>query len=140
MGVNKVILIGNLGADPEVRHLEGNLKVASVRLATNEPIRTKEGNFEDHTEWHSLVMWRNLAERAEKFLKKGSQIYVEGRLRTRQWEDKEKVKRYNTEVLVDKMEIFGPRKEGAPEMADAASSISSNLAPEPDTESDDLPF
>ena len=95
-GVNKVILVGHLGKDPEVRHLENGVNVASFSLATTETITNKNGEKQDLTEWHNIVVWRGLADVAEKYLKKGKQVYVEGKIRTRSWDDKEGVKRYTT--------------------------------------------
>ena len=92
-GVNRVILIGNLGKDPEVQHLEGNIAVAKFPLATTETHKDKNGNLVSQTEWHTIVLWRGLAELALKYLHKGSLVYIEGRLRTRNWEDKDKNKR-----------------------------------------------
>jgi single-strand DNA-binding protein len=106
-GVNKVILIGHLGKDPEVRSIESGVKVASFSLATSEPYKDKSGNRADHTEWHNIVVWRGLAELAEKYLKKGSQIYIEGKLRSRSWDDKDGVKRYTTEVVADTFTFLG---------------------------------
>jgi single-strand DNA-binding protein len=106
-GVNKVILIGNLGKDPEVRSIEGGAKVASFSLATNEVFRGKDGNKVEQTEWHNVVVWRGLAELAEKYLKKGSQIYLEGKIKTRSWDDKEGNKRYITEIVGDTMTFLG---------------------------------
>ncbi|MBW6461420.1 MAG: single-stranded DNA-binding protein, partial [Bacteroidales bacterium] len=100
-GINRVILIGNLGKDPEIRNLEGGVKVANFSLATTESYRSKNGDKVEHTEWHNLVLWRGLAEVAENYLKKGNSIYVEGRIRTRDWTDKDGNKRYTTEILVD---------------------------------------
>lgn len=110
-GINKVILVGNLGADPEVRTLESGTKVANIRIATTESYRDKSGNWQDNTEWHNIVLWRYNAEKAEKFLKTGSQIYVEGKLRTRQWTDKDQNTRYTTEVVADKMILLGSRDD-----------------------------
>jgi len=93
-GVNKVILIGHLGKDPEVRHLENGTSVANFTLATSESYKDKTGNRIDQTEWHNIVVWRGLADVAEKFLKKGSQIYLEGKIRTRSWEDQGGNKKY----------------------------------------------
>ena len=109
-GVNKVILIGNLGKDPEVRYLEGGSAVAKFTLATTESYKDKTGKKIDQTEWHNIVVWRGLAEVAEKYLKKGMQIYVEGKLRSRSWEDKEGNKKYTTEIVGDTFTILG-RKE-----------------------------
>ena len=96
--VNKVTLIGNLGKDPEVRHFENGGSVARITLATNETYRDKDGNWQNQTEWHTVIAWRNLADRAEKELKKGSLVYVEGKLKTRQYKDSNGVDRYVTEV------------------------------------------
>ena len=102
-GVNKVILIGNLGKDPEVRYLDSGIAVANFSLATTENYRNKEGEKVSQTEWHNVVLWRGLAEIAEKYLKKGSSVYIEGRIRNRKWEDKEGNTRYNNEILADNM-------------------------------------
>ena len=109
-GVNKVILVGNVGKDPEVRHLEGGATVANFTLATSESYKDKSGNRVDQTERHNIVMWRGLAEVAEKYVKKGSQVFIEGKLRTRSWDDKDGNKRYTTEILADNMTLLG-RKE-----------------------------
>lgn len=109
-GVNKVILIGNLGKDPELKYLEGNIARASFSLATSEAYKDKSGNRIDHTEWHNIVMWRNNAENAEKYLKKGTQIYLEGKIQTRQWTDKEGQKRNVTEIIADSFRILSKRE------------------------------
>ena len=106
-GVNKVILIGNLGKDPEVRYLDNGVAVANISLATSESYKNKEGKRITQTEWHDVVLWRGLAEVAEKFLKKGSSVYIEGKLRTNKWIDKEENNRYKTEVLADKLTMLG---------------------------------
>jgi len=110
-GVNKVILIGNLGKDPEVRTLETGVKVCSFSIATSEKYKTKDGKEETQTEWHNIVMWRGLAEVAEKYLRKGNTVYIEGKLRTRKWTDKENVTRYTTEIVADNMTMIGGRKD-----------------------------
>jgi single-strand DNA-binding protein len=112
-GVNKVILVGNLGKDPEVRHLEGGTAVASFTLATTEVYKDKSGQRVEQTEWHNIVVWRSLAEIAEKYLKKGMSIYLEGKLRTRSWEDKDKVKRYSTEIIADTFTMLGKKESNA---------------------------
>ena len=118
--VNKVILIGNVGMDPEVRTLEGGAKVARIRLATTERLFDRQANeAKEHTEWHTITLWRGLADVVDRFVRKGSQIYVEGRLRTREWMDKDNNKRYTTEILADTMNLLGrrsdnPVSEGAP--------------------------
>ena len=106
-GVNKGILIGNLGKDPEVRYLDNGVAVANLSLATTENYKNKEGERVSQTEWHDIVLWRGLAEVAEKYLKKGSSVYVEGKLRTNKWVDKEENTRYKTEVLADKLTMLG---------------------------------
>ena len=110
-GVNKVILIGNLGKDPEVRYLEGGIAVANFPMATTETFRDKNGNKNEQTEWHQIVLWRKLAEVAEKFLKKGMQVYIEGKIRRRSWEDKEGNKRYTTEIFGDSLTILSRKDE-----------------------------
>ena len=113
IGLNKVILVGNLGKDPEVRHLEGGTAVASFSLATTESYKDKSGQRIDQTEWHNIVVWRGMAEAAEKFLKKGMTVYVEGKLRTRSWDDKDGHKRYITEIVGDTFTILS-KKENTP--------------------------
>ena len=104
--VNKVILVGNLGRDPEIRHIDGNISVAKFPLATSEVYKNKDRQRVTQTEWHNVVLWRQLAETAEKFLKKGSLVYIEGKLRTRNWDDKEGNKKYITEVIGDSMTLL----------------------------------
>ena len=106
-GINKVILIGNLGKDPEVRYLDSGVAVANLSLATSENYKNKDGERVTQTEWHDVVLWRGLAEVAEKYLKKGSSIYVEGKLRTNKWVDKDEKTRYKTEILADKLTMLG---------------------------------
>lgn len=111
-GVNKVILVGNLGKDPEVRHLESGAAVANFPIATSETYKDRNtGEKKTITEWHNVVLWRGLADVAERFLKKGDQIYVEGKLRTRQWEDKDGNSRYTTEVIGENMTMLGSRQK-----------------------------
>jgi single-strand DNA-binding protein len=112
-GINKVILIGNLGKDPEVKYLEGGVAVAKFSLATSETIRDRNGNKTEQTEWHNIVLWRGLAEVAEKFLKKGSTVYIEGKIRSRSWEDKEGTKKYITEIVGDNLTLLNKREEGS---------------------------
>ncbi|MCO4293385.1 single-stranded DNA-binding protein [Solitalea sp. MAHUQ-68] len=112
-GINKVILVGHLGKDPELRHLEGGVKVASFPLATSETY-TKDGKKIEQTEWHNIVMWRGLADIAEKFLVKGKLVYIEGKLRTRSWEDKEGHKRYQTEIVADNFTMLGRKSDNEP--------------------------
>lgn len=110
-GVNKVILIGNLGRDPDMQYLEGNIAVAKFPLATTETHKDKNGNLVSQTEWHTVVFWRGLAELAQKYLHKGSLVFIEGRLRTRNWEDKDKNKKFGTEIVGDNLVMLDKRKE-----------------------------
>ena len=112
-GVNKVILVGNLGKDPEVRHLEGGVSVAHFTLATNDYYKDKQGNRVERTEWHNISAWRGLADMADKFLKKGQQVYIEGKLRTRQYQDKDQQTRYITEIIADEITMLGGRPHGS---------------------------
>src|SRR5450432_3649529 len=102
-GVNRVMLIGNLGKDPDVQYLEGNIGVAKFSLATTETFKDRTGKLISQTEWHTVVLWRGLAELAQKYLHKGRLVYIEGRLRTRSWEDKEGNKKFSTEVEGDNL-------------------------------------
>ena len=119
MALNKVLLIGNVGNDPEIRYLDssnpqspqGNAKVASFRLATTERFRDRNGETRENTEWHSIVAWRSNADLVEKFVHKGSQIYIEGKLRTRQWTDQTGAKRFTTEILADNIQLLGKRPD-----------------------------
>ena len=111
--INKVILVGNVGADPEVRSLESGAKVARVRLATTERLFDRQANeTKEHTEWHTVTLWRGLADVVDRYVRKGSQIYIEGRLRTREWTDRDNNKRYSTEILADEMKLLGRRADG----------------------------
>jgi len=111
MSVNKVILVGHVGQDPEVRYLDNNTPVCTIRMATSDVYKNKSGERVTTTEWHNVVLWRGLAEVAEKYVKKGSQIYIEGKLRTRSWDDKDKNKRYTTEIVADVMQLLGKRAD-----------------------------
>ncbi len=125
-GVNKVILIGNLGKDPEVKYLDNGVAVANLSLATSENYKNKDGEKVTQTEWHDIVLWRGLAEVAEKYLKKGSSVYIEGKLRTNKWVDKDENTRYKTEVLADKLTMLG-RSQNQEQSSESSSE-------------DDLPF
>ena len=107
MSVNKVILVGNVGADPEVRYIESNTPVCNLRIATSETYKNRNGEKVTTTEWHTVVLWRGLAEIAEKYVKKGMQLYIEGKIRTRSWDDKDGNKRYATEIIADVIAIAG---------------------------------
>ena len=108
-GINKVILVGNLGNDPEVRYMPNGNAVANLSLATSESWKDQQGQVQERTEWHRLTMYRRLAEIAGEYLKKGSQIYVEGKLQTRKWQDQQGQDRYTTEIIVDQMQMLGGR-------------------------------
>lgn len=148
MSINKAILVGNVGADPEVRYLEKNVAVANFRLATTERGYTMQNGTQvpDRTEWHNVVAWRGLAELAEKHIRKGSQLYVEGKIQTRSWE-KDGVKRYTTEIYADTIQLLGKRPESnengvnsvsAPQTAAVSAPTETPIPMEEG--SDDLPF
>ncbi len=147
MSLNKVMLIGNVGRDPEIRYLEGtpgNTKVATFTLATTERYRDRGGELRENTEWHNIVAWRNSADVAEKFIRKGTQLYIEGRLRTRSWSDQTGAKRYTTEVQVDSLQLLGKKTDAAgtapqpvPQAAPAPQPAPAAPQQEP---ADDLPF
>ncbi len=146
MSINKVILVGNVGQDPEVKHLDNNVALARFSLATSETYVAKNGEKVSTTEWHNIVLWRGLADLAEKYIRKGKQIYVEGRIRTRSWDDKDGNKRYTTEIYGDVVRLLSGR-EGSVQDASgqerAAAAMPAARAEVPDFESepeDDLPF
>lgn len=112
-GVNKVILVGNLGNDPEIRYMPNGNAVANLSIATSESWKDQQGNMQERTEWHRVTMYRRLAEIAGEYLKKGSQIYLEGKLQTRKWQDQQGQDRYTTEIIADQMQMLGGRNEGA---------------------------
>lgn len=111
-GVNKVILLGNLGADPELRYTAGGQAVADLRIATSRRYQAKDGTTKEETEWHRVVVWGKQAEHCKEYLAKGRQVYIEGRLQTRQWEDKEGQKRWTTEVVANAVQFIGGRAQG----------------------------
>ena len=141
MGVNKVILVGNLGANPELRYTAGQQAVANLRLATTERWTDKNGQKQEATEWHRVVVWGKQAEICGQYLTKGRQVYIEGRIRTRQWQDQSGQKRFTTEVVAQNVQMLGSRADRAPEEEPAAVP-----AEEPASESfgggpdDDIPF
>ena len=151
MSVNKVILIGNVGRDPEVRYLDSGIAVASLPLATDRAYTLANGTqVPERTEWHNLVLWRGLAETAEKYVHKGDKLYVEGKIRTRSYDDQTGAKRYVTEIFVDSMEMLSPRGTAAPgaaaqqpgmsQGAPAQPMAQSQATPAQDNTTDDLPF
>lgn len=131
-GVNKVILVGHLGKDPEIRYLEGNVSVASFPLATSETYN-KDGKRVEQTEWHNIVMWRGLADVAVKYLNKGKLVYIEGRLRTRTYEDKEGIRRYATEVVAETFTLLGRKSDFEP----AGTANTGNVASTPAQKAED---
>jgi single-strand DNA-binding protein len=158
-GINKVILVGHLGKDPEVRTIESGAKVARFSLATTEAYKDKNGERKEITEWHTVICWRNQADIAEKYLTKGKLVYIEGKLRTRTWDDNTGTKRYTTEVYADNFIMLGAKTEGSsfppmptaePERTSAATATAQVQTPmekEDDgglppfiNEEDDLPF
>jgi single-strand DNA-binding protein len=143
-GVNKVILIGNLGKDPDVQVLDGNIAVAKFSLATTETFKDKSGKLNSQTEWHTVVLWRGLAELSAKYLHKGSLVYIEGRLKTRTWEDKDGNKKFATEVIGENMIMLDKRGDGhlghpGHEADDLAGFSSSDIPPASDNP-DPIPF
>ena len=158
--INKVILVGNVGGDPEVRTTESGVKVARIRLATSERYTDKQsGERKELTEWHTITLWRGLADIVDRYVHKGSQLYIEGRLRTREWTDTNNIKRYTTEILADNMQLLGSRGDGQSVAPAAAPSAPAQPAyqqpaaqpaptayqqpasiPAPQDDPDDLPF
>jgi len=140
-GVNKVILIGNLGRDPEVRHLDNGRAVANFSLATSETYKNKQGERVTTTEWHNLVLWTPLAEIAEKYLKKGNQVYIEGKLTSRSYDDKDGVTKYITEIVGRELTLLGKPPQNGENNSDPAASSEKPADPaEESKEIDDLPF
>jgi single-strand DNA-binding protein len=150
--INRVILVGNLGKDPEIRHLDGGVAVARFPIATSETYKDKTGNKVERTEWHNIVAWRGLAEVAEKYLKKGQSVYIEGKIRTNNYQDKEGVQRYSIEIVADNMTMLGggrgeangqggqaPQESAAPYAA-GNSGRGTEMSASYENEPDDLPF
>ena len=143
MSVNKVILVGYVGIDPEIRYLDSGTPVCNFRMATSEVYKNKNGEKVTNTEWHNIVLWRGLAELAEKYIKKGTQIYIEGRIRTRAWDDKDGNKRYTTEIVGDNIQLLSKRTDESPEPQEHEEIKSSDNKENIDKEieeADDLPF
>jgi single-strand DNA-binding protein len=140
-GVNKVILVGNLGADPEVKYMPNGNAVANVTIATSESWKDKQtGEQKDKTEWHRVVFFRRLAEIAGEYLKKGSQVYLEGKLQTRKWQDKNGNDRYTTEIIANEMQMLGGRGGGSTDFAAASSAAAPAPAAAGEQFDDDIPF
>jgi single-strand DNA-binding protein len=140
-GVNRVVLIGNLGKDPEIQYLEGNIPVAKFLLATTETYKDKAGKLISQTEWHNVVLWRGLAELAQKYLHKSSLVYVEGRLKTRYWEDREHNKKVATEIIADNLIMLDKRSEaGHSGIESGHENMPGSELPHLDEGSEKLPF
>jgi single-strand DNA-binding protein len=142
MSVNKVILLGRLGKDPELRSTQSGQRVATFSLATTERSKDKGGNSTEKTEWHNIVVWGKTAELAAKYLQKGRQVYLEGRIQTRKWQDKEGKDRYSTEIVAQNLTFVGGGKSGGEAEATPIPDASAYMAkvPEVDFDQDDIPF
>jgi len=156
MSVNKVILVGNVGKDPETRYFEGGAAVCKFPLATSEVYKNREGEKVSNTEWHNIVLWRGLAEVAEKYVKKGTQLYIEGRIKTRSYNDQDGKTRYITEIVGDNMQMLGKRSDEPHSASENQGSSSARSEERPETpapegddnavnfsapsDTDDLPF
>jgi single-strand DNA-binding protein len=138
--VNKVILIGNLGADPELRYTPSGAAVANFNMATTEKWKDKEGQLQEKTEWHRIILWARQAEIAKEYLRKGSSVYIEGRLQNRNYEDKDGIKRYVTEIIGQRMQLLGGRGGGAPSESSGGPSEPPPPPGNLENEDDDLPF
>jgi len=139
-GINKVILVGNIGSDPETRYMPSGSAVTNASLATNESWKDKQtGEQKDRTEWHNVVFFNRLAEVAAEYLRKGSQVYVEGKLRTRKWQDKSGSDRYTTEIVCDEMQMLGVRGPVAPRNNQQQRVSGSDTVPN-DGDMSDIPF
>jgi single-strand DNA-binding protein len=137
--VNKVLIIGNLGGDPELRHTASNVPVTNFTVATSESWTNKDGERQERTEWHRVVAWRKLAEICNEYLRKGTQVYIEGKLQTRSWESQSGEKHYMTEVIADEMVMLGGKGETCPAFAEQATAPY-DQPPAATDENDDLPF
>lgn len=140
MSVNKVILVGNLGQDPKTQHFESGAVKTAFSLATTETYTGKDGNRVQETEWHNIVIWGKLAEIAEKYLQKGKQIYVEGKIKTRSWDDKDGNKRYTTEIEVSNFQMLGGVGGSNTNTSSAPPSTNTTTSAPDTSELDDLPF
>ncbi|HVG12103.1 MAG TPA: single-stranded DNA-binding protein [Flavisolibacter sp.] len=139
-GVNRVMLIGNLGKDPDIQILEGNIAVAKFPLATTETFKDRSGKLVSQTEWHTVVLWRGLAELAQKYLHKGSLVYIEGRLRTRNWEDRDAHRKSATEVVGDNLIMLDKRNDGGSHGGHGDAGMDGPNPPAPMNEDEDLSF
>ena len=141
MSVNKVILVGRLGRDPETRYTSGGQAVCNFTMATDEVYKDRAGERQKRTEWHRIVVWAKLAEICQQYLKKGSLVYIEGRIQSRQWDDRDGNKRTTVEVVANTMKMLGPRAEAAPPPEAAAEHSGEEAAPPaPEISDEDIPF
>lgn len=152
MSVNKVILIGNVGKDPDIKYIDKNICVASFPFATTEKAYTTSNGAQipEKTEWHNIVLWRGLAEIAEKYVRKGAQLYIEGKIRTRSWDDQNGIRRYVTEIYGDNVMLLGKRNESNPnerpavhgghQASNTNQTASKENSPQENNKADDLPF
>ena len=138
--VNKAILIGNLGADPELRYTPTGEAVTKFRIATTEKFKDRDGNLKESTEWHNIVCWRRQAEIANEYLKKGNPVYIEGSIKTRSYDDKNGVKRYITEIITQRLQLLGSRGQGQPTAQGQPAQAQDAPEPTMPAEDDDLPF
>ncbi|MBI5233428.1 MAG: single-stranded DNA-binding protein [Deltaproteobacteria bacterium] len=136
-GVNKVILVGNLGSDPEIRYAPTGVAIANFRIATTETFTNKDGQKQSKTEWHRVVVFRKLAEICGEYLSKGKQVYIEGKIQTRQWQDRDGNKRYTTEIVANTMQMLGPASDKQKDMPSAPAAVDE---PPPIDETEDVPF
>ncbi len=127
--LNKAILIGNLGADPETRYMQDGTCVCNIRIATTERFKDRNGERQERTEWHRVVLWGKLGEIANQYLRKGSQVYIEGKIETRKWTDRDGNDRYSTDIRANEMKMLGGRGEGAPRASGASAAPASNSKP-----------
>ena len=139
-GVNRVMLIGNLGKDPDMQFLEGNIGVAKFSLATTETYKDRSGRLISQTEWHTIVLWRGLAELAQKYLRRGSLVYIEGRLKTRSWEDKEGNKKFATEIVGDNLIMLDKRNDGTQGVDETDFGPGDDIPPVDENGNERLPF
>lgn len=140
MGVNKVIIIGNLGSDPELRYTQGGQAVCNFRVATSDRWKDKDGNVQERTEWHRIVVWGRQAENCEKYLSRGRQVYVEGSLQTREWEDKDGNKRYTTEIKAHNVQFIGGGGDGSAKTREDYNAPPNEPGFDQSFNDDDIPF
>lgn len=140
--MNKAMLIGNVGADPEVRYVDQGVAVAQLRLATTERGYTLANGtvVPDRTEWHNVILWRKLAETVEKYVHKGDKLYIEGKIQTRSWEDKNGIKRFTTEIYADAMEMLTPRSQSSANNTPAPAPAATDATPAPAAGGTEPPF